>query len=167
MMSIKNSDYEPMNETWLSIITAVTTALFVNVVTAFTLQVTPVIQVIVLFAACIMIGLHARRRSEGMIAIQKRIELESLLGSEKAGDRRAVIKDEWDLRRDDLTRTKTVALFLIAISMGLLVYRGWEQRKSIDAETRFRYEVVQEFQELKKAIHESTRQEPAPGANKR
>lgn len=60
-MSTKEGGFGLLNEVWLNIITAVTTALLVNVLTGFTFEILPISQIIVLFIACIMIGFHARK----------------------------------------------------------------------------------------------------------
>lgn len=170
-MPTRNNDYAPLNEVWLSIVTAVTTALLVNVVTGYTFHIVPIIQVIVLFLASITIGLYAGKRSDGMMAIVKRIELEKLLGDEKAGERRKVAKEEWGLRRKFLNRTVIAAFALIVISVAFLFYRGWEQRKSLEADIQFRNEVSKELQDLRTAVELLSKQEPkldsASGANKR
>lgn len=151
-MSTKEGGFGLLNEVWLNIITAVTTALLVNVLTGFTFEILPISQIIVLFIACIMIGFHARKRSEGLSAIEKRIELEGLSGNENAGKRRGVINDEWTLRQAFLKRTSRTTLILIVISVGLLFYKGFKQRNEIKSEAIFLNETKRQLQELKASI---------------
>lgn len=151
-MPMNNYDYEPLNEVWLSIVTAVSTALLVNVVTGFTFRLMPIIQVLVLIFACVMIGLYARKKSDALLVIKKRIELEGLTDPVKTGARRKVVEEEWETRRVFLRRSMQGALLLIVISVALLVFQGWEHRKSMEADTDFKNEVSQQLQDIETKI---------------
>ncbi|HQP99961.1 MAG TPA: hypothetical protein PLY86_16025 [bacterium] len=141
-----------LDEVWLSIVTSVVTALLVNILTGFTFGTLPIVQVIVISVTCIMIGLHAGKRSETLAAIDKRIEIEGLSREDNAGKISAVVREEWEHRGTFLKFTLGVTFILIAASVILLFYQGFTNRRRMESEILFRREMIEQIAEIRAAM---------------
>ncbi|MCK5544682.1 MAG: hypothetical protein KAI35_05660 [Desulfobulbaceae bacterium] len=150
--------WAPLSDVWLSIATAVVTALLVNTISGFRIEALPVLQLVLLIVVSVLIGVYAMNKVRALYEIEGEIDEENMFGIEKALARKGVREKIYGNLRPSALCFMYGSIVCVVLVVSLIFAQAWLDKQSVDDQALFYKQSTTDQAEFRQSLAKDVEQ---------